>query len=43
MSAALEKRYFELAGAEMLFSKWAEQTPKRAMELAQIIKTGEME
>ena len=38
MWAALENEDYEIAANEMLDSKWAIQTPTRALELAQIIR-----
>jgi lysozyme len=40
MFAALEIRDFASAATEMIASRWAQQVPKRAVELAMIMKTG---
>ena len=37
---AVEQRNFELAAFECLTSKYAQQTPKRAKRIAQLLKTG---
>jgi lysozyme len=37
--AYLEEAEWELASSEMLLSKWAKQTPNRAKELSEIIKS----
>ena len=39
MWAALDSKDYEPAAAEMLDSKWARQTPERAEELAEIMRT----
>ena len=41
MWAALERRDYEQAAEEALDSRWAEQTPNRAAEVAKWIKQGE--
>ena len=41
MWAALERRDYEQAAEEALDSRWAEQTPNRAAEVAKWIKKGE--
>lgn len=41
MLAALKNKDYSTAAQEMLNSKWAAQVPKRAKELAKIMKTGE--
>jgi len=38
----LEEKEYEKASLEMLDSKWALQTPNRAAELAEIIRTGKI-
>ena len=38
---AVEAGQFELAAKEMIDSRWAEQTPSRAKELAEQMRTGE--
>lgn len=38
--AAIERRDFTLAAAELLRSRWAEQTPKRARLLSKMMLTG---
>ena len=43
MLEALEEGDYDRASSEMLLSKWAKQTPNRAMELARIIQTGKMD
>ena len=43
MIYALESRDFKTAAREMLDSKWATQVGSRADELAEIIKTGNLE
>lgn len=40
MLAALERRDYESAAAEMLDSKWARQVGNRAIELAEIMRSG---
>jgi len=40
MIAALEKQDYEMAGAEMLDSKWHRQVKGRAKELAEQMRTG---
>lgn len=41
MLDALEKGNYELAYTEALASKWAEQTPKRARQVAMVLRTGD--
>jgi lysozyme len=43
MWRALAKRDYAAAAAEMLDSKWAKQVGRRATELAEIMRTGEVE
>ncbi len=43
MLKAFRESDFDKASTEMLLSTWANQTPNRAMQLAQIIRTGVME
>lgn len=40
---ALKNKKYPLAAAQMLQSKWAKQTPNRAVRLADMMKTGELE
>lgn len=42
MLAALEAGDYEAAAREMLDSKWAQQVGRRATELAEIMRTGEL-
>lgn len=42
MLAALKEGFWERAAHEALDSKWAKQVGRRAKELAEIIRTGEM-
>jgi lysozyme len=42
MIKALENEDYELASREILDSKWAKQVGERAVELANIIRTGEI-
>lgn len=42
MLAALAKRDYETAAKEMLDSKWAQQVGNRAIELSNIMRTGEL-
>jgi hypothetical protein len=39
MWRALKKNDYQIASEEMLDSKWAKQTPKRAEELSSVMKS----
>lgn len=41
MLAAIARKDWDAAAAEMLASKWARQVPMRAAELAEMMRTGE--
>lgn len=43
MCAALRIRDYQTAAAEMLNSKWAQQTPARANRMARIMRSGQWE
>lgn len=43
MIAALDRKEYELAAKEMLDSRWAMQTPRRAKELSEQMLTGEFQ
>lgn len=43
MFKALERKDYDSAAKEMLDSKWAQQVKGRAIKLAQMMKTGEMQ
>lgn len=43
MIAAVDRKEYELAAKEMLASRWAMQTPRRAKELSEQMLTGEFQ